>query len=116
MEHIQYFIENKYKESPMPVDELFTYLSILRDYGVFKIGKEEFNRKKYSEVLYFVSQIKPKTILSKDDQLSIFKLLGLEDLSSMDELKNLDDETKKLDESISSLIYNGMIIVTFQFF
>lgn len=116
MEHIQYFIENKYKESPMPVDELFTYLSILRDYGVFKIGKEEFNRKKYSEVLHFVSQIKPKTILSKDDQLSIFKLLGLEDLSSMDELKNLDDETKKLDESISSLIYNGMIIVTFPFF
>lgn len=116
MEHIQYFIENKYKESPMPVDELFTYLSIVRDYGVFKIGKEEFNRKKYSEVLHFVSQIKPKTILSKDDQLSIFKLLGLEDLSSMDELKNLDDETKKLDESISSLIYNGMIIVTFQFF
>ena len=116
MEHIQYFIENKYKESPMPVDELFTYLSIVRDYGVFKIGKEEFNRKKYSEVLHFVSQIKPKTILSKDDQLSIFKLLGLEDLSSMDELKNLDDETKKLDESISSLIYNGMIIVTFPFF
>lgn len=116
MEHIQYFIENKYKKSPMPVDELFTYLSIVRDYGVFKIGKEEFNRKKYSEVLHFVSQIKPKTILSKDDQLSIFKLLGLEDLSSMDELKNLDDETKKLDESISSLIYNGMIIVTFPFF
>lgn len=116
MEHIQYFIENKYKESPMPVDELFTYLSIVRDYGVSKIGKEEFNRKKYSEVLHFVSQIKPKTILSKDDQLSMFKLLGLEDLSSMDELKNLDDETKKLDESISSLIYNGMIIVTFPFF
>ena len=116
MEHIQYFIENKYKESPMPVDELFTYLSIVRDYGVFKIGKEEFNRKKYNEVLHFVSQIKPKTILSKDDQLSMFKLLGLEDLSSMDELKNLDDETKKLDESISSLIYNGMIIVTFPFF
>ena len=116
MEHIQYFIENKYKESPMPVDELFTYLSIVRDYGVFKIGKEEFNRKKYSEVLHFVSQIKPKTILSKDDQLSIFKLLGLEDLSSMDELKNLDDETKKLDEFISSLIYNGIIIVTFPFF
>ena len=116
MEHIQYFIENKYKKSPMPVDELFTYLSIVRDYGVFKIGKEEFNRKKYSEVLHFVSQIKPKTILSKDDQLSIFKLLGLEDLSSMDELKNLDDETKKLDESISSLIYNGMIIVTFPLF
>ena len=46
----------------------------------------------------------------------MFKLLGLEDLSSMDELKNLDDETKKLDESISSLIYNGMIIVTFPFF
>lgn len=116
MEHIQYFIENKYKESPMPVDELFTYLSIVRDYGVFKIGKEEFNRKKYNEVLHFVSQIKPKTILSKDDQLSIFKLLGLEDLSSMDELKNLDDETKKLDEFISSLIYNGIIIVTFPFF
>lgn len=116
IEHIQYFIENKYKESPMSVDELFTYLSIVRDYGVSKIGKEEFNRKKYSEVLHFVSQIKPKTILSKDDQLSMFKLLGLEDLSSMDELKNLDDETKKLDESISSLIYNGMIIVTFPFF
>lgn len=116
MEHIQYFIENKYKESPMPVDELFTYLSIVRDYGGVKIGKEEFNRKKYNEVLHFVSQIKPKTILSKDDQLSIFKLLGLEDLSSMDELKNLDDETKKLDEFISSLIYNGIIIVTFPFF
>lgn len=116
MEHIQYFIENKYKGSPMPVDELFTYLSILSDYGIFKIGKEGFNRRKYGEVLHFVSQIKPKTILSKDDQLSIFKLLGLEDLSSMDELKNLDDETKKLDESISSLIYNGMIIVTFPFF
>ncbi len=116
MEHIQYFIENKYKESPMPVDELFTYLSILSDYGIFKIGKEGFNRRKYGEVLHFVSQIKPKTILSKDDQLSIFKLLGLENLSSMNELKNLDDETKKLDESISSLIYNGMIIVTFLFF
>lgn len=116
MEHIQYFIENKYKGSPIPVDELFTYLSILSDYGIFKIGKEGFNRKKYGEVLHFVSQIKPKTILSKDDQLSIFKLLGLENLSSMSELKNLDDETKKLDESISSLIYNGMIIVTFPLF
>lgn len=115
IEHIQYFIENKYKESLIPVDELFTYLFMLRDYGVLKIGKEEFDRKKYGETLHFVSQIKTKNSLPKDAQSLVFKLLGLENLSSMDELKNLDDETEKVDESISSLIDNEIIIVTFSF-